>query len=405
MNTMKQLMATSLMALMLTSFSFAQDFDANRMNRDIRIMENVLSELFKVEAKSHVSSSADNRTVEVRGRATAFTFNSFGRSSEQVTGDYIPGYGVIFKVPAMLSANISRISVNRDDRGEKVLSFYYDSDDASGDSQITEEAVKQRITNFLKDYAPTIGQLDKEERVTIVYGERKGAAPKVRIFNFSDEAEQETEIEPIPVITVSAKAGDLASLRNGRLSSDDFDKQLSVKTSDENKKQPMDLQVMSNILKTAFEDGGDEAFHLVTSNSLSYVNIEGFGVHYTLDMHRGHGLQSITLRAFSRFEESDAEVDETAKKVQIAREEREETIKAEYQKMVEQIKMYMVDYGRTLNSLSNDHFLIISANLLDHGNLIPAQVNFQLKKSVLQQLDRGQISREAALNAVTLTEY
>lgn len=401
-----------LMTLLLSPLSIAQDFDTNRMNRDIKIMENILGELFKIETKSTSrTSSSSNSAFQVRevsgsGKVSGFvTSNILGNQSNQVSGNYIPGYGIIFKIPYLLSRNISSISVIKNS-GEPSISFYYDSDDNSGDNQVTEETVITRITDFFNDYAPTIGQLGGDERVTIVYGERKENAPQLRVYNRSDDSQKNEEIKPIPVITVSAKGSDLTALRSGRLSSDDFENRLSISKDAGKEKERLDLEVMSNILNTAFEDGGDKAFHLINSNSLSYITINGFGVHYTLDMHRGHGLQSLAFGTLTFFENSNSSEDEdSARKIQEAREKRENTIKEEYQNLLDQMSEYLVDYGRTLNSLSNDQFLIVTANITDHRNIVPSQVNFQLKKSVLDQLDRGQISREDALNAVTISEY
>jgi len=392
------------MTLLLSPLSFAQDFDANRMNRDIKIMENILGELFKIEAKSNNTSSASSGNLRIREVSGYVSANIFGSSSNQVSGNYIPGYGIIFKIPYLLSTNLSSISVTRNNE-EQSMSFYYDSENSDG-SLITEETVVQRITDFLKDYAPTIGQLKENEQVTIVYGEKKENAHRIRIFNLSGDLEDEEEVEPMPVITVSAKGSNLVSVRDGSLSSGNFESRLSISKTDGEEKERLDFEVMSNILNTAFEDGGDEAFHLINSNSLSYVTIDGFGVHYTLDMHRGHGLQSLTFGAITSFGRANSqEAEESARKIQEVREERKNTIKAEYQNLLGQMKQYLVDYGRTLNSLSNDQFLIVTSNITDHQDIVPAQVNFQLKKSILGQLDRGQISREEAMNAVTITEY
>jgi hypothetical protein len=308
-------------------------------------------------------------------------------------------------VPYLISSNISSISVVKNEEKPNIT-FYYDSNENSGDNQVSEETVINRIKDFLKDYAPTIGQLKNGEHITIVYGKRNENLPHLRVFNISGESKAEEEVEQVPVITVSAKTEDLLALKNGSLSSDNFADRLIISKQDKEEKQRLDLEVMGNILKTAFEEGDGDSFHLINTNSLSYVSIDGFGVHYTLDMHRGHGLEAFTfgaLRSFGRANSEEAE--ESAKKIQEAKEKREATLKTEYETLKDQMMQYLVDYGRTLNSLESDQFLIVTTNISDHQDIVPAQVNFQLKKSILEQLDRGQISREAAMNAVTITEY
>ncbi len=405
MKTLKHTLLIGLMALLLSPLSLAQDFDANRMNRDVRIMESILNELFKIEAKTTNTASGSNSGLEVRRISGNVAFSPFSSNSNQVSGNYIPGYGVIFKVPYLISDNISSISVVKNEEEPGII-FYYDSDKNEGDTQVSEESVINRITDFLRDYAPTIGQLKEEEQVAIVYGKRNESAPRLRVFNLSGESKAKEEFNQIPVITVSAKAKDLMALKNGSLSSDNFAGRLSISKQGKEEKQRLDLEVMGNILKTAFEEGDGDSFHLINTNSLSYISIDGFGVHYTLDMHRGHGLHSFTFGAIASFGEANSdEAEESARKVQEAREKRESTLKTEYQNLIDQMKQYLVDYGRTLNSLTSDQFLIVTTNISDHSNTVPAQVNFQLKKSTLEQLDRGQISREEAINAVTITEY
>ena len=404
MKTLKNTILIGLMALLLSSLSFAQNFDSNRMNRDIKIMESILNELFKIEAKTNTASGS-NSALQVRSMSGNLAFSSFNRSSNQVSGNYIPGYGIIFKVPYLISSNISSISVVKNEEKPNIT-FYYDSNENSGDNQVSEETVINRIKDFLKDYAPTIGQLKNGEHITIVYGKRNENLPHLRVFNISGESKAEEEVEQVPVITVSAKTEDLLALKNGSLSSDNFADRLIISKQDKEEKQRLDLEVMGNILKTAFEEGDGDSFHLINTNSLSYVSIDGFGVHYTLDMHRGHGLEAFTfgaLRSFGRANSEEAE--ESAKKIQEAKEKREATLKTEYETLKDQMMQYLVDYGRTLNSLESDQFLIVTTNISDHQDIVPAQVNFQLKKSILEQLDRGQISREAAMNAVTITEY
>ncbi|MFD2531060.1 hypothetical protein [Gracilimonas halophila] len=404
MKTLKNTILIGLMTLLLSSLSFAQNFDSNRMNRDIKIMESILNELFKIEAKTNTASGS-NSALQVRSMSGNLAFSSFNRSSNQVSGNYIPGYGIIFKVPYLISSNISSISVVKNEEKPNIT-FYYDANENSGDNQVSEETVINRIKDFLKDYAPTIGQLKNGEHITIVYGKRNENLPHLRVFNISGESKAEEEVEQVPVITVSAKTEDLLALKNGSLSSDNFADRLIISKQDKEEKQRLDLEVMGNILKTAFEEGDGDSFHLINTNSLSYVSIDGFGVHYTLDMHRGHGLEAFTFGAIRSFGRADSEeAEESAKKIQEAREKREATLKTEYETLKDQMKQYLVDYGRTLNSLESDQFLIVTTNISDHQDIVPAQVNFQLKKSILEQLDRGQISREAAMNAVTITEY
>ena len=215
-------------------------------------------------------------------------------------------------------------------------------------------------------------------------------------------SDEEDQNKPLPAISVSAKKSDLDSYRAGRLNADAFQNRLSVSTSQD--KERLDLKVLGNIFGTALGEGDGNEFHLINSNSLSYMYLENFGALYSLNLHRGHGFGTVSARLFptNYNEQTQAEV-----KVKLEERERKlsETLEEEFDAMVARTKEFIIDYGRTLSSLKDDQYLMVSLNISESSDVVPDRVDFQVKKSVFDQLDKGQISREAALNAVTLTEY
>lgn len=385
MKTMKQLLLTGLVTLLISSFTIAQDFDTNRMNRDIKIMENILGEMFKTQ---FISSEGTAR-VQVSG----YTF--FGNSSSgNVKGTYIPGYGVIFMIPSSSRSYV--ISGNRD---AKVI-FQYSSDDDDSDKNIDKKSITNRITEFLQDYASTIGQLKPDESILVIYGSASSSNFRTATFTLRGE-EQEDKPEPLPVISVSAKKADLDDYRSGKLNSDAFQNRLSVSESED--KQRLDLKVLGNIFSTALGDGDGNQFHLINSNSLSYMYLENFGALFSLNLHRGHdfGAFSSNIIELRSREESR---DETIAKIE-ERTQLQKTLKEEYDALIAKTKEFIIDYGRTLSSLKDGQFLMVSLNISDSSDIVPERVDFQVNKSTFSQLDKGQLSREGALNAVTLTEY
>lgn len=392
MKTMKRLIATSLMALLLTSISFAQNFDTNRMNRDIKIMENILGEMFKTQFTSKEG------TIQVRSQG----YTIFGSgSSGNVKGTYIPGYGVIFMIPS-ISNRYSIVSRSGSDRQ---IVFQYSSDDSDSDRSIDKESVTNRISEFLQDYASTIGQLKNDESILIIYGSANSSGNRFAVYNL--QGDEEDQPEPLPVISVSAKKSDLEAYRAGRLNADAFKNRLSTSTSEE--KERLDLKVLGNIFGTALGDGDGNQYHLINNNSLSYMYLDNFGALFSLDLHRGHGFGTVTLRGgvfgSTRDRDDEQQMEEIKVKLQEREKELNENLEKEYDALIAKTKEFIVDYGRTLSSLKDDQYLLVSLNINDSSDLVPERVDFQVKKSTFNQLDRGQISREAALNAVTLTEY
>jgi hypothetical protein len=82
-----------------------------------------------------------------------------------------------------------------------------------------------------------------------------------------------------------------------------------------------------------------------------------------------------------------------------------ENVKQAYNKLKMNLKEYLVDYGRTISSVKSDQFILTTVNIRGRYNDIPERIDVQLKKSVLDQLDKGTISREKALQQVVITEY
>lgn len=387
-NFLSRIILFGLMTLLLSSLSFAQDFDTNRMNRDIKIMENILGEMFKTQFTSNEG------TVQVRSQG----YTIFGSgSSGNVKGTYIPGYGVIFMIPA--SSNRYIISSGSSGSNRQVV-FQYSSEDS--DRTIDKESVTSRIGEFLQDYASTIGQLKNNESILVIYGSANATGNRTAVYSI--RGDEQDRPSPLPVISVSAKKSDLDAFRSGRINSDALQSRLSVSTSED--KERLDLKVLGNIFGTALGDGNGNEYHLISSSSLSYMYLDNFGALYSLDLHRGHALGSLSSSVFKLRLSRDAESEDRAEAEAREHElELTETIEKEYDALVNKTKEFIIDYGRTLSSLEDDQYLLVSLNINESSDIIPERVDFQVKKSTFNQLDKGQISREAALNAVTLTEY
>ncbi|MBO6584813.1 MAG: OmpH family outer membrane protein [Gracilimonas sp.] len=378
------------MTLLLSSLSFAQDFDTNRMNRDIKIMENILGEMFKTQFTSNEG------TVQVRSQG----YTIFGSgSSGNVKGTYIPGYGVIFMIPA--TSNRYIISSGSSGSNRQVV-FQYSSDDS--DRTIDKESVTTRIGEFLQDYASTIGQLKNNESILVIYGSANATGNRTAVYSI--RGDEEDRPSSLPVISVSAKKSDLDAFRSGRINSEALQSRLSVSTSED--KERLDLKVLGNIFGTALGEGDGNEYHLISSNSLSYMYLDNFGALYSLDLHRGHGLSGTLRLGYlnnSLSEEKEKEVQDLRVELEKREQKLNETLEQEYDELVAKTKEFIIDYGRTLSSLEDDQYLLVSLNINESSDIIPERVDFQVKKSTFNQLDKGQISREAALNAVTLTEY
>ena len=405
MNTVKLLLSLSLI-LLAGSFSQAQDIDSKRMNRDIRILESVLSESFKTGPLKSIN--AENAFVS-------------SIESSTVKGTYLPGYGVIFMVPHPKQFGRIVIRSTSDNSGEEEsvvngYTFYYGDD---GDEVINKENVEARILEFLRDYAATIGQLKDDENVMVIYGANatKSRSP---LFVINGAERKEKPQEDLPVISASASKKNIRDYRAGKLSEADFNKRVSVSLTDNKPEQNLDLKVLGNIFETALEEGDGYEFHITRRGALSYLYLENFGALYTIDVHLGHARRSgvgftvvdgqaiVNGRNVKVENENDQQrilLDEIREEREKAAEERKEAIQKEYDALLTKMREFIVDYARTLNTVKSDQYLLVTLNIKNRLKDIPDRVDFQIKKSVLEDLDRGDITRQYALTQVVVREF
>ncbi|MBO6712317.1 MAG: hypothetical protein JJ882_12655 [Balneola sp.] len=390
MKRIQQILPALLILLLTPSLGWAQSFDANRMNRDIKIMENILGEMFK--------TYSGNTTSERVFISESFT------GSRNVRGTYLPGYGIIFNVQTGSSFVISQSS---DSEGSS-NSFYYSystGESSNDDVKVDEESVKDRIIEFLKDYASTIGQLKPTENVMVIYGSNSRHSFPALVYTSSNGKIDRKEREKLPVISGSVTKKDLDDYRSGKINESAFAGK--VKTASTKDKEYLDLKVMGNIFETALKEQDDESFRL--SGNVNYLMLDNFGAIFNLDAsyrtnNRLFGrVSGITVTgAYIRTDSRDAP---DAKEAEEKEAEFLANVNEAYSQLKNNIKEYLVDYGRTVNSVKPDQYILTTVNVRGRYKDIPERIDFQLKKAVLDQLDKGSISREEALKQVVVTEY
>lgn len=384
-----------------TAFAQSQAIDANRMNRDIRIMENILGELFRTQ----ISPSGSNQTFVVSGTGTFH--------GDNVRGTYLPGFGVIFNVgnTGIWGSTYRVLSGS----GDSEYTFYYDAVGSDKKKEeVDQESITARIQSFLRDYATTIGQLKDDEKVMVIFGAKSNsqysyarlltgrvttATTTLQGQDVKTDDEDEDEKEEIPVISVSTKVSDLKEFRTGRINADKFEDRLAVATSKD--REYLDLKVMGNIFETALRDQKGDGYRL--SGNVSYLMLDNFGALFSLSVRYGTGSNRFAGTLTSEFMRVTTGYDNDKEK-----EEYQEYLKVvtqAFEDLKRNVSEYIVDYGRTLSSVNSEQYLLLSITLSGRLDEIPERIDVQIKKSALDQLDRGSITREAALRQIVITEY
>ncbi len=387
----------SLIVLSTQSLFAQNSIDANRMNRDINIMENILQELFKTRWE------ARGTTVHVNSTGLF----ALGRSGD-IRGTYLPGYGVIFTIPGGPPGFITYSDTDEDKSYS--YTFRY-SDDASSGKTVSEESITRRIREFLREYGSTIGQLAQSDRIMVIYNTQQ----QIREFPFFHSSDDQKKQQLLPTISVVAQMQDLQAYRSGNLSEDELDQRLSVSKSDAETKDRLDLKVMANIFETALKEQEGPSFRI--RGSINYLNLDNFGALFFFDAHYSSrsGSFFFDMPKISSFRINDEEgkarvevqraLEEEMSQSRKQQEETTEEITKSYNNFINSLKEYLVDYGRTLSSVKTDQHILISSTISSSIDEIPERVDLQIKKSVLEAMDKGNTSREEAMSQIVVREY
>ena len=185
------------------------------------------------------------------------------------------------------------------------------------------------------------------------------------------------------------------------------------------------MELMANIFKTAFGERQDEASFRIRG-PVNHVKLDNFGALFLFEASYSSsrsGVLQLSLSPKVRITgDSDAdsppqrarvevlqELDKEIEKEQQERakkqEELEERTRNAFDEFKTQVIEYLVDYGRTLRSVGRDQFVMASVTVSSRVPDLPERMDVQVKKSVLEALDRGNISREEAIGQVRITEY
>lgn len=251
----------------------------------------------------------------------------------------------------------------------------------------------------------------------------KGNSNQAQAFIISqlrDDEKERVENKPIPRVSVITKKKDLDDYRLQKISSGQFSNRLTIQEPES--PEILDLKVMSNIFQTAFESehklalinkDPSEAFRLM--GDVAYEKLEGFGVIFSFNARYADNSRATyfelreigfpepgdsvqELRVMSDSARKQAIIDRT-KKV-------EDRATGAYNEFKDQLRQYLVDYGRTLRSVESDKAILVSVDITSLSvQSLPDRLDLKISKSTLEDFDAGKISREEAINAVTLTEY
>ena len=224
MRTIRRTIFSLGLAILIVGSTLGQGIDQERMDRDLKIAENILGTL------------SNDR-------------NLF--SGRNIESNYVPDYGVIFSMPqssiVFATGKAESVSVVSSGSGYSyVVADSPSSDDkereaaknASSEDQAKayEEKVKEQMTLFLVDYVDLIGQLKPTDRIMV---NLKNSRNQIWI---SGERVSEKNMG----MTAEILKGDLIAYKSGKASREQTIGK--IKFTEVNNKVEKDLELFSSIL-------------------------------------------------------------------------------------------------------------------------------------------------------------
>lgn len=154
-----------------------------------------------------------------------------------------------------------------------------------------------------------------------------------------------------------------------------------------------DLEMFANIFERFYSRDLTETFY--AQGKSRYEVLDGFGVvfhitatsgksgFYTKLRYRSSGVTAYTVMPDEE-KPNDAEI---------------------YPKFKEDLKAFMLDYGRTIRSLDNDDKVMLDIKLNTCRDCdVPESLEVSMKMSALRQYDQQKLSREKALSQIKIKE-
>ncbi len=384
------MVATVLYLGAIASFAQGNQVDANRMSRDIDIMEKVINELFQHNFKTTRYSSVP------------------GDQSAQ--GAYVPGYGVIFNTPYVTTyKSATRVAYSTTPNvtstthsattvviNDKTVKYYGENKQkiaSSSDSiaQVHTQAITKTMRDFLANYADAISQLDGNDRVLIIYDENaRNSRSTLRVYNG-----EEWKGMAMPRITAEVKREDLISFRSGKMSRKELDNRIRVEKVSESREQFQEYKVFAGILESLFPVDNQGDYRV---RNISYNFLPNFGVIYQMEMSMRKGswndCTSCPPGSIASGQTRSKSDTSQVRSRQVA-----------YQKFGQDIREVLLDYGRTLRNLTPEQMILLTVSLPTCENCnVPDRVNVSVKKSVLEAYEKGQMDRRKALASIVFNE-
>ena len=364
---------------------------ADRYDRDIQIAEGIIEELFRADDTSRPFGS---------------------RHIRDVSGRYIPGYGIHFRISARLTPAVvkivlqeqAEIHIGEDPEPEKLR-------------ELGRKFVEQRFLEYLKNYAPLFRNLPDDEVIRLTIGPHYYTAGAISIWPGDADSRR-----TVANITAWATASDIQAYSRQSISDEEFESRVEFADLGERETE-RDQTVFASILKTSLADVSD-TIRVRRTPGVEYL--PGLGISYSVNASLRGGswfdfgdiqieefkietdsisidfsnmLDNIDFDEISRIAErvdsafnrnapqiNTDSLNQSIRELRETVEQRRETLSDKtVRDLVDQFHTALAqtvkDYGPTLRSLANDDMLMITINWSGRHDALPARTELRIRKS------------------------
>lgn len=379
------------------SLAQTQKINWTRMQRDLDIMEGILDEL--LAPSKHPS----------------------GFSTSGARGLYFGGYGVVFQITLSGPLSFELTAIEKLSQAKELLEQTREQmiegnpepradefiviDRGKGavmkkDALSPAKRIKQlsrQCTEFLSDYADAIGQLQSNDRITLLINLEQFQPAVFRVDPMNRE-----NIDSSPTgLAVTAKKSDIVDFRKGKLKSETFRSRIVFLQHFDNKQENRNIDIMANILNTAL----NRKYHQEFSSRSGHegVYLDGLGALFFLRGELFNGKSTyVVIEKYIREQRTGIGVKNTRK------EQPDEKIKESLADFKSELIELVGDYGHTLRRLKPTEYVVITVDFEPTWGpslASPSQMILKVQKQDLDLYDRGELTLAQLRKKVAFQEY
>lgn len=398
-------------------FKTGQEIDEKKMNRDLEIAKNILATLIKTESNSFYGGTSIEASY-IKDYGVVFTIPEhlvyFYSGPRAITIPEIPAYPdfdmdfdvdvhidkennehhrVIIKKEIKRAREESKVAEKEAERRmQEALSLQEaqivlaETHRMATSGQMNEIDWEDIMITFLSDYADLIGQLQPNEKIVI--NQKSPFDDFVVVWGGTDYNERLENTNSS--ISAEVYRKDVKAYKSGKIKLEEFKKRVKIKKKEPQKKVA-DLEMFASIFDRYYSYDLSETFY--SEGKPRYEVLEGFGVVFHIKVSSASSSRGrVHFYNQGRGWQKEANIDET----------NDDEL---YPKFKDDIKTFMLDYGRTIRSLNDDNKVMLEIKIKSCRDCqIPKTLNVSVEISLLKQYDRQKISREKAIAEIEIKE-